>query len=466
MFKARFSSSMYLTQYPLGSLRELFTICWPLIISLLFVCMTNLMDRFFLEKYSLKALEACSIATYLILLFQVPCIRIASMSQVFVGQYKGAKELYSIGSVVWQAIWFSLLSALLTIPLGLLSGAFFFPEPIKVLATNYFHILIGANFLFPLGSALSTFFTGQGRSSIVSYVMLISSLLHLALDLILIFGIPDILPPQGIKGAAYATIISQFFYCLVLFCLFLRQKERDAYRTDQWQLNRKMMKQYILLGTPTAVSKLSILSAWVAAVKIITARGGDYLLVLSVTGNLCIFFSCFTEGIGQSLLTIASYLIGSDRKDKVLAAAKSAFCLLLAVLGLLAFCLLLFPKHLLEAVFFTPFSASELDILVRACHGLWLFFLVEGVSWIGLSILTACADTRFLMYYNAITSWLFTFFPIYCVFYLFHCPPYFLWAVMTLPCSAALTAYLIRIYTRFPTFSKVIYSCEDKPKEF
>ncbi|MGR3911995.1 MAG: MATE family efflux transporter [Candidatus Rhabdochlamydia sp.] len=456
MFRFSHSPSTQLTKHSLGSLKELYTVSWPLIISLLFVCITNLMDRFFLEKYSLEALEACSIATYFILLFQIPCIRISSMSQVFVGQYKGAQDHCSIGSVVWQAIWFSLLSMSFTLPLGLIAAKFFFPESIEPLATPYFHILMGANFLFPLGSALSTFFTGQGRSSTVSCVMFISSILHLFLDIILIFGIPNYIPSQGIRGAAYATVISQLFYCLVLFILFMRRQEQKEYGTNQWKIHPSLMKQYILLGAPTAVSKLSILSAWVAAVKIITGRGGDYLLVLSITGNLCIFFSCLTEGMGQALLTIASYLIGSDNKDKVIRSAKSAFLMLSGIMVILGFFLLIFPGKCIHAFFLTPFSPDQMHLLIQSCYGLWFFFLAEGLAWIGLSILTACGDTKFLMYYNAITSWLFTFLPIYLVFHILNGPPHLLWAIMTVPCMASLTAYLMRIKACFTTFSKVI----------
>ncbi|MGH2612581.1 MAG: MATE family efflux transporter, partial [Rhabdochlamydiaceae bacterium] len=161
-----------LTSYPLGSFREFSMICSPLILSLFFICLMGTCDRFFLSHYSLQALEACGSASYLAFLFQIPCMKITSVAQVFVGQYRGAEQSGRIGEVVWQMIWFSFLTMFLTLPLGTVTASYFFANTsLQELGLSYFNSLMLANFLFPLGAALAAFFTGQGQTGVISWVM-------------------------------------------------------------------------------------------------------------------------------------------------------------------------------------------------------------------------------------------------------------------------------------------------------
>jgi MATE family multidrug resistance protein len=440
------TESSALTKYPIGSFRELGSISWPLVFSLFFICLMGICDRFFLSRYSLQALEACGSASYLAWLFQIPFVRITSIAQVFVGQYRGAGQNERLGEVIWQMIWFSLMTMLLTVPLGLITASFFFDNTsIKDLGVSYFNCLVFANFLFPLGAALASFFTGQGKTRIVSWVMAISLGIHISLDFLLIFGIPGIFPALGIFGAALATVIAQALYCLILFILFVRKKEQELHGTGQWRIRKDPLLQCIRLGMPRAMARLITLIAWAAVVRILTRFGGDYLLVLSITGSFCIFFSCLSEGLGQGLITVSSYIIGRRKEKQLLSVARSAFMGLACIMGVLTIFLLIFPMKLLVTFYPKPIPPTQLIILIHACYGLWLFFLFEGLSWIGLSILTALGDTRFLMLYSAITAWLFNYFPIYFAFYIMNWPAETLWCLMAIPCLTSSVAYLWRI---------------------
>lgn len=445
--------SQSLTRYTLGSFRELGSIAWPLVLSLLFLCLLNLCDRFFLSRHSLQALEACGSASYLAGLFQIPCMKITSMAQVFVGQYKGSQQSQKIGEVIWQMIWFSFLTMLLTVPLGLLAGSYFFDgTSVKELGLSYFHCLIFANFLFPLGAALTAFFTGQGQTRVVAWTVAVSLLVHVGLDLAFIFGIPGIVPALGIFGAALATVITQALYCLILFALFIQKKESELYGTRNWQIRKDSMWKGIQLGIPRAIARAVTLAAWAAAVRILTQLGDDYLLVLSITGSFCIFFSCLSEGFGQSLITVVSYIIGRGKEKRLLSATKSAFIGFFCNMGILAIFLILFPDKLLKLFYPQPLSPPELSVLIYSCYGLWLFFLFEGLSWIGLSILTAFGETKFLMIYSTATVWFFNYLPLYFAFCFLSLPAQSLWYLMAIPCLTSALAYFLRIWKRFKAF--------------
>src|SRR5271163_4406056 len=108
-----------LTRYPEGSIRELWTISLPLMVSTLAMLFMIFTDRIFLAHYSIGALNASVNAGTLAWAFMAGLGMVTAMSEVFVAQYNGAKLPKRIGSPVWQMIWFSLFSVSLCIPLAL-----------------------------------------------------------------------------------------------------------------------------------------------------------------------------------------------------------------------------------------------------------------------------------------------------------------------------------------------------------
>ena len=435
-----------LTKHASGSVREVFFVSWPLILSLLFSCLMLMCDRIFLCRYSLDALGAYASTVSLVTFFQISCVYISSISQAYVGQYKGARTPLVIGKGIWQMVWFSLLSTIITMPISLYTARYFFGNsPVKELGMTYFVPLMWANFLFPLGATLASFFTGQGRTSVVSFAMVASLALHFVLDGTLIFGISNMVPALGILGAASATIASQTFYCVLLFVLFMRKQERRLYGTNCWRLEGSLLLHYFIVGAPRALSKLINFSAWVLIVGILTQRGGDYLLVLSISGSLYILFSCLTEGMGQGLITIVSYLIGKEKLNEIPAVAKSAFLFLFCIQGFLSIFLLIYPEWTVRFFFTSLLSQEQLRLIALSCYGLWIFFLMDGIKYIGFGILTAFRDTTFLMVFSALAMWPASFLPTYIGISLMNLTPDILWWLTGICNIVASVGYAFRI---------------------
>jgi len=109
-------------------------------------------------------------------IFQVSCTLLAMMAQVFVGRLYGAQDWKAIGPTVWQFIWFSLLSMIVTVPASLIYGKYYLQgTSFEALATPYFHFIIGINFLYPLGAALSCFYLGRGKTKMVVFARMVNS---------------------------------------------------------------------------------------------------------------------------------------------------------------------------------------------------------------------------------------------------------------------------------------------------
>lgn len=419
-----------LSKYPTASLRELAFLSLPLILSLLSVSLMGFCDKIFLARYSLHSMEAGVSASYLCHLFQFPIMRVATMAQVFAGLYYGSKSFSKIGPATWQMIWLSIFSMVFTLPISRFVAPYFFGgTSVEGPASTYFHILMFANFLFPLSAALSSYFIGQGRMSIIFYTNLLCHGLNIGLDYLFIFGIDGILPPMGIFGAAIATAISQLLLCIVLFWAFLRKKERLACNTHDYRFNGDQFWRQFRVGFPRAIARAIILTAWVSTSRLMTLKGGDYLMVLSVGGTLALLFTFINEGMMQGMITIASSLMGSKNYGKIWKLLRSSLLLLGCTSGLLLIPYLLFPGFTLSFFFPGGIPPHSFALLKITCIWLWLFFICNGVNAIGHSLMTSSRDLNFYMI-SILFVWCTSYLPVYLGMNFFGLSSDKLWLIM------------------------------------
>ena len=441
-------SERSLSKHSLGSLRELWNIATPTILILLSSNLMSFFDRLFLAHESLESLEGCVNGSSLCQLFQTCLSYCAGIAQVFVGQSLGAKKCKLSGSYVWQMVWFSFLSILLTLPLGYLAEFVVFRDTsIEKQSIVYFRCLMMFNFFFPLGTALSSFYWGRGKTKMILWATVTANLLNIVLDPLLIFGVPHWMPRLGIFGAALATGMSQVLFCLILFLDFLRKKNAEEYGTRGYRFKRAIFWESLKLGVPRSITKLILMLVWVSNVRVMALKGSDYLLVLSIGNSIALLFSFMNEGLAKGTITIASYIIGSRENQKLKRLLSSSLFFLFFVAALLFCPCVLFPRFLLT-LFFTPaFPFQQMDLLTHACFWLWVYFIMNGINYVGSAFLTALGDNFFTMIYNLLSAWLVYFFPVVIAIQVGGVSADKFYLLMALASLVSAGVYFLRFYT-------------------
>lgn len=425
-----------LTQYPIGSLSELFQLFFPLLLSVFSGSLMVFFDRLFLSRYSLVALESVTAANYLCMLFQLGCCKITATSQVLIGRSLGEKKKHLAGQYCWQMIWFSCLTMALTYPVSVLVGPIFWGTSQSALhGQEYFNILMIGNFLFPLGSALSAFFIGTGRTRVVGVITSFAQLLNILLNYLLIFGLGTFLPPLGVKGAAYATVCSQGLLCVGLFYYFFSSEESFGSRLVSFRKN--LFKEGIWLGLPKSLSKISVLIAWNAAVSLLTKSGGDYLLVLSIGASCWLLFSPISQTLEQVLTTQVSFLLGKGELSKTATCIRSALFVNTLSFLIIGISFFFFLDSFLGFFLKEEISLNSYQILKQSFFWLWIFFFLEGVSNIALGFVTGLSETLFTLKMNVLMNWPTIYFPFFLGYRVFNLSPDKVWALSSICMVAA-----------------------------
>lgn len=436
-----------MTPYPEGSMRELLHISFPLIISLMSVGLMLFLDRLFLARYSLNALNAAAHAGASVQFLQFWSIATVCIAEVFVGRYNGAGKFEKFGQPIWQMIWLSLGTFLLYLPIGLFAGPFiFFSETYKELEIEFFKVLTCFIPFAAISAAISAFYIGRGKVKFITAVMLGSNLINAALDAVLIFGFPPWIPSYGIAGAAWGTGIAQVFQAVVLFSAFISQSNRALYGTGRWKINKHLFLSCVRIGLPTAVAHSLEILAWVLIFELMSRLGSDYITVVTIAQSILFLFSFITEGVSKGATAIAANFIGSQKHElvwKLLGSGTKFYTCIFMVLSIL---LVWHPDPLIN--WFIPESAGlslqTQATIHAACFWVWIFFLFDGISWLLVGLLTAAGDTRFVMKVGGVAPLVFALFPVYLFVFQWGASPSITWMLIAFYAFASGIIYLWR----------------------
>lgn len=405
-----------LTPYREGSVRELWHISLPLIFTFLSSSLMLFVDRLCLAHYSTPDLNGAVAGGSWFWPFQYGTIAVASIAEVFVGQYNGAGRRAKLAEPVWQMIWFSLLSIIVFLP-ALIGISFVVSQEnsTDAASVSYFRSLMYFGPCFPLATALAAFFIGQGKLGLIATTTLFGNMVNVVLDCVLIFGIDGVIAPMGVVGAAVATGIAQLLQCVILFRVFFNRNNRESCGSGNWRPQPKAFWSCLRIGVPNSLAHIVEIFAWIAYFRIMIAAGPDHITVAAVANTILCLFYFVSGGISKGVETIAANMIGSKQSEKIGDLIKSALSLHLGITGCLALLFLFFPSQLIDLFLpgGTAVSPEVRSAVLRSCVWVWIFYLFDGILWIFGSVLTASGDTKYIMVTSGVTAWLFAIVPSY-----------------------------------------------------
>jgi len=445
--------STALTSHPEGSIRELWRISFPLMISTFASLLMIFTDRIFLARYSLEALNASVNAGTLAWAIVGGCGMVTAMSEVFVAQYNGAGKLGQIGRPVWQMIWFAILSLALFIPLGIWGGPAFFSHDIYAQSEIiYFRWMMFFGPSYALLTAFAGFFIGRGKTRVMILLAIAANLLNIILDWMLIFGVKGWIPELGIQGAAIATCTGYALEASMLAYLFLRKKNRQLFGTGEWKPDWEEMKRVCRVGIPQGVFSCLEVLGWSIFYWMMTSMSEKHITISSICQSFTILLSFFYDGLSRGAAAVAGNLMGASKKELIGKMFKAGASLLALFSLVIALFLVVDAQDTVRILFFEHFDGAskivldaEMETALKTCMicaFAYLFF--EGIRWLLSGILVAAGDTWFLLIAGSFSVWIFLLLPIYFFVVKMNLPVEFAWLFTVVYSAIAVTIYWVR----------------------
>ena len=402
--------------------REVLQVALPIILSSGAWGFLLFFDRMFLAWYSPEAVAAAmpaGMTSFALLAFFVG---MCAFVNTFVAQYFGAAEYTEIGAIVWQGIYLSLCSLILIVPLYFLSEALFafagHSADVQELEVIYFKTLLYSAVFQVMNNALSSFFSGIGRTLVLMWVSVLMLVVNLTLDYALIFGHWGF-TEMGIRGAGIATNIGIIAGFLTFVFLIMSKENQHKFQVlKRWRFDPALFFRLIRFGLPNGVRLFIDMTAFAAFLLLVGLLGTVELVASNIAFNINAI--SFLPMIG--MIVAVSVLVGQRfGEGKPELAERSVWS---AIQISFVFFIILGSAYILMPAFFIwPFTQhgglDQLDgsheMIVILLRFIAFFGLFDAMFLVLLGALEGAGDTRFIMRSSFLMSFLLLIVP--CYFY-------------------------------------------------
>lgn len=401
-----------------GSMSELFRVAVPLMLSAGSQSLMNAADRIVLAGCSEAALAAVTPAS--MLHWTVVCVPMGTIlyANTFISQYDGAEKKERMMASLWQAIWLSLVAGVLLLgclPLSrpLLSLTGHSPEIVE-LEAQYFNTLCAGSPMLLLSTALSCFFNGRRRTSVVMCISFAGVFFNFGVDYLLVYGIGPF-PELGIRGAALATVLARCGEVLIYSLLMLREARREQLPLmASRKLDFELLRKFLRYGVPSGLHYFVDNSGFTVFLLIIGNLSSSDLAAtnLAFSVNGLIFIPLL--GFGTAIQTLVGHHIGAENIPAAKRTTNNAVVLGVLWTGITALMLIFFPETCLRPFFLFADADSgqgaDVKTLAKLAATLLQFVAVysvfDALAVVFSSALRGAGDTVYPMLITLLSSWL------------------------------------------------------------
>lgn len=215
-------------------------------------------------------------------------------------------------------------------------------EDILPYAKDYLSIILFGAVFQSVGMGMNNFIRSEGNPKVAMNTMLIGAVINIVLDPIFIFVFK-----WGMKGAAFATIISQAVSAIWVISYFMRGKSFLKLKLSYMKLKPAYISKILTLGAaPFAMQIASSVLNFIMN-KGLNTYGGDVAVSgMGIVNSVVTLMIMPIFGINQGVQPIIGYNYGARKFDRVKRAYYMAvvFATVIVVIGWIA--TRLFPEQL------------------------------------------------------------------------------------------------------------------------
>jgi len=236
------------------------------------------------------------------------------------------------------------------------------------------------------------FAEGLGFTMQAMVISIAGNVLNVLVGIVLVKGMFGI-PPMGIRGVGYSTLIDRCLMAIVMSTYVFRSVNFRKYLKNFTlrQVSYLRSIQIIRIGTPIALQYTFELSAFSGAAILIGTIGVDQQAAHQIAINLAAMTYMVSSGIAGAATIKSGNYFGVNDKENLRASAISNYHVVIVFMCCTAL-LFSFGSHILPYMYTTDKAvisiASQLLIIAA------IFQLFDGTQVVGLGILRGMGDVN------------------------------------------------------------------------
>jgi MATE family, multidrug efflux pump len=364
---------------PIG--RALLRLAIPITLGNLLQTGYQLTDAFWVGRLGAAAVAAVSISFPVSFLVIALGAGLGIAGATLSAQYMGAGRQDMVNHVAAQTM---LMVTVTSAVLGA-AGYALAPPLLKLLgvapdvyagALGFMRVsFVGIIFVF-VYAMFQALMRGVGETRTPLMIVFGTVVLNFLLDPLFIFGLGP-LPPQGVMGAALATLATQGLAALLGIAIFLRGRHGIQLSWRGFRPDPAYIKRAFLLGLPGSIELSTrglgpmLLSFLVASFGTVTLAG------YGIGSNILQFVTIPAMGLSQAVSTLVSQNMGAGNQKRAAHVTFLGACASFAILSIVGLIAYLFAPALVS--FFVPRAP---DVIAEGAQ----FIRIMCLAWGGIGV--------------------------------------------------------------------------------
>ena len=346
----------------------------PMLVAQILSLLYNIVDRIYIARIpgvGTTALGAVGLCFPIIVIITAFSNLFGSGGTPLFSISRGTKDNDTAQKIMNTSFTMLCICAILIMTVGLL-----FANPILTLfgasrealvyAIPYLMIYLIGTLPSMITTGMNPFINAQGYSTIGMLSVAIGAVANIILDPIFIFVLN-----LGIRGAAIATILSQFISAaFVLYFLHNKSEFRVQFLpVEQWKESWKLAKDITSLGTAGFIMQLTNSLVSICANNVLSITGGDiYISVMTIISSIRQLVETPVYAMNEGTSPIISYNYGARRPRHIKRAALEMGLGVFLYTGIIWSAILIIPE------FFIRIFTSDTELIHNAVPALKIYF--------------------------------------------------------------------------------------------
>lgn len=356
----------------------------PMLVGNIFQQFYNMVDSVIVGRFvGTNALGAVGSVGSITFMFFSLCLGLGSGIGILISQYFGAGQDDYVKRIIANAIYITMGTGALMSLCGAL-----FAEPILHLmntpaenfadALTYMRIVCGFTIVVAAYNTVSAILRALGDAKTPLIFLGVASVLNIALDLV--FVVPM---QMGVAGAAWATVIAQFFAMLGSIAFGYRKNEYLRLEKRHMTYSGEIVEKSFRIGIPVAAQNALIALSCVALQSVVNRYGTMVMAAYTATGRVEGLVQQPFNSLGLAVSTFAGQNAGAGQYDRVRTGVKKSVWLVVIFSVLMIVVMWLFGEPIVRIFIDEPevvkIGAKGLRITSMMYFGLGLIYVMRGM---------------------------------------------------------------------------------------
>jgi putative MATE family efflux protein len=317
----------------------------PVIVSITLQTLYQLVNAFWLGRVSATAVAVVSVTTPLTLMLVVLGSGLSTAGLILVAQFSGARNRVMVNRVAAQTIVMVIAVSLVLCGVGLLVTrpvlrAMSVAPDVFSGAASYLTISyagLTASYAFVMGQSI---LQGAGEVRFPLVVVAASVVLNAMLDPILIFGWGG-LPPLGVVGAAWATVVSQAVAAVIGIAPLFTGRFGIQIRRADFKIDPTLLRTSVSIGLPASIEQSTRTLASILLTGLAARFGTAALASFGLGMRIIMLFFIPALGLAAATATVVGQNLGAGLPGRAREAARvsASFAFVTLTVGGLLFML-------------------------------------------------------------------------------------------------------------------------------